>query len=485
MGELTPIYDALKNNGVGIISPGNSTVYYPVGIPSDLRTVYNFDGCDFAVGETNEGGSITATSLTAKQIFAKYSVAQSSPQAIIYVSTTGNDSTGTGTITAPYLTINKAITVANSGGVSTKIYVKSGTYYRSSSPAYPSNTTPTVDIALIAYQGRVITGTFDAFSAPSHDVTYTNTYSYARSSVNRVFDIANLDQYGHYKELTLVTSAAICNITPGSWYTDGVTLYINRADGAAVTNSNTRVYLQAAVLLTGTNVNLYIGNEDGYSGFDFESGVTGSMNATYASPTTSKKIIVAENSTFRYSGGRSDSIGRGVALDSFYGWGWFFNCDASHNMTDGFNCHNTYSATATGIITINSTGVNNGIAPNASLSQQSNNGWTSHDNCVGADFSGYYLNNRGGTCRSINTSVSLLAGTIAKNDLGDLAAGGASIPTAYQTDNTAKYYCFRTKADVSGGQIAYIATGTSTIYQRDVWPTRGITGNSGGTIGTY
>ena len=43
----------------------------------------------------------------------------------IYVATTGNDSTGNGTLNNPYLTLKKAVSVANSNTI---IYVREGKY---------------------------------------------------------------------------------------------------------------------------------------------------------------------------------------------------------------------------------------------------------------------------------------------------------------------------------------------------------------------
>lgn len=457
-----------------------------IAVPIPAAFTYNLESATFSLIDNSSGPAVATCSKTAKQVFSGYSVAQSAPSATYYVSTTGSDSNNGTSSGTPFLTMSKAITSANTGGVPTKIYVAAGTYYRSSSPNYTS-VVPTVDIALVATGGRVIVGTFDSFTAPSKDGTYTNTYSYARSSVERVVDIGNLDGNGHYMPLTLAPSAAVCNITPGSWYTDGTTLYIQRADGAAVTATNTRVYLTAGNLTMGsaTAVNLYIGSGDnGFSGFDFEGGQYGCLTAGFSASPGTQKIIVAEYCTFRYAGGRVSTSGNGVTLDTFYGWAWFFNCDVSRNQSDGFNAHNTSGTATMGIITVNCSGFDNGLAQSKVSGTQSCQGWTSHENCMGADFAGRYEGSFGNGARSINTTVSLLAGTYVTKCQGDLVYGGGLVPAAFQTDNTAVYYCFRTKAEMQGGQYAYYAVG-GTIYLKQSWSSRAANCTNGGALSTW
>ena len=94
----------------------------------------------------------------------------------------GNDTTGTDAIGA-HSNRWKAIAAANAAGVPTKIIVDASTganiRYRSNNPWYNGGTgiSPTVDIALLATGGRVVTGAFDPPGTPSLDATYTNCYS--------------------------------------------------------------------------------------------------------------------------------------------------------------------------------------------------------------------------------------------------------------------------------------------------------------------
>jgi hypothetical protein len=78
----------------------------------------------------------------------------------------------------------------------------------------------------------------------------------------------------------------------------------------------------------------------------------------------------------------------------------------------------------------------------------------------------------------------LLAGTYS-SDLGDIALGGVTPPTAYEVDNTATMWCDRTKDGMTGGQQAYAASGAgTTIHKRNVHASAGASGGTG-TIDTY
>ena len=468
-------------------SPATSKIM--AAIPSALTASYNFENASFQLYDASPYAAVATCSLTPEQVFDAYSTARSAPSVTYYVNSSiasgawaaGSDTNNGLSRAAPYATLSKAITSINTGGVAAKVYIYAGNVVRTSGFGA---TSPTQDIAWIAESGRVVTGSFDAFGAPAVDATFTNTYSWARSNVNRVFDILRQDRFGKYIEMQMVGSAAICNRTPNSWYTDNVTLYVNRGDGAAVTNANTRYFLAATNSVFNGNglTNQFFGCEDnGFSGFDFQGGGS-CMTINSVSPSATRHVLVVRNSTMRYAGGRVDTGGRGVMLESFHGAAWFFSCDISHNISDGINLHNTNSAALTAMITINCSGFENGAGPN--VGQQSCNAWTSHENAVGVDVAGYYENNRGGSCSSIHTSKSFFAGTYVKNDLGDGATGGTIRPTAFRTSNTAVYYCLRTKADMPSGAYAYQADTGSTIYQREAWLSRAASCGAG-TITAY
>ncbi|MGG2368007.1 DUF1565 domain-containing protein, partial [Salmonella enterica] len=76
------------------------------------------------------------------------STVQTSPAATYYVAATGSDSNNGTSSGTPFATLSKAITTANTGGVATKIYMASGTYYRASLPG-STPVYPAVDLAIV------------------------------------------------------------------------------------------------------------------------------------------------------------------------------------------------------------------------------------------------------------------------------------------------------------------------------------------------
>jgi parallel beta-helix repeat protein len=92
-----------------------------------------------------------------------------------YVATNGNDTTGTGSITAPYLTITKAATVAVAGDV---IYVRGGVYFQK--VAIWTNGSSTAPIIYQPYPGESViidaTGQTTDTGGPADAVTLGGDY---------------------------------------------------------------------------------------------------------------------------------------------------------------------------------------------------------------------------------------------------------------------------------------------------------------------
>ncbi|MEO5641063.1 MAG: hypothetical protein ABIQ98_04775 [Sphingomicrobium sp.] len=421
---------------------------------------------------------------SAAQLFDLFSTARAAPGTTLFVNiASGNDTTGTGVSGAPYQSIHKAVTAANTAGQPATVFVAAGDYPRANNPSNGGAVLPTVDIAFVATGGRVRTGAYDAFSAPTADATYTNCYSFAVATVNRVVDRTSVDRFCNAVELTNVATAAQCNVRPGSWALVAGTLYVNRADAVAVTNANTRVFRSGTGTIKVTvAVSLYLGGYLPGDGFDLEGGSSAAcLNYAPATVPASMKAVVADGCSFRYAGGVAETGACGVAVNSVHGLCALINCAADANATDGFNVHNTTAPTAaTHFVTVNCSASNNGRAPGVSC-----NGWTTHENVVGLDVAGVYRANRGGTMRSINNSLSWLAGSRAEGDMGDLANGGALIGTAIRVDDTARYWCDRVAIDMPAGQLALHAAATgSAIFTRAMPPLRNPAAGTG-TIATY
>lgn len=465
---------------------GWDMVNYPLSV-----SLYDVPGLGRPTGVVYYAGQV----MTAENLFNSKSTALSSPGAQYYIATNGNDTHDGLTPATAFATWNHGITVANTGGVPTTLIDVNGggTYYFVASPAGTgSGVSPTVDIAFVCPSGRVKTGSIIATPTMTKDATYTNTYSVARSAIQRVGDMVNLNRFGNYTDLQAMQSAAACNVTPNSWYTDGTTLYINRVDGALPTSANTRLFLsgQHGAFWITSQVNIYIGDGGGVGGFplggfDCEgatgSGESGSLNWYIATPNNSlTNLLVAKNSSFNYAGGITDTAASGTGLQSFNGLAAFFGCRSDENQADGFHAKNTFAATQCAMLTVNCTGQDNGRTPT-----QSCQAYTLHQNNIGIDVAGYYRDSHGGNIRNIQTTRMWACGTRCENDRGDVCNGGALQPAGISMSDSATIWADRVKVDQLSGEYAMVTEGGSaSIYTRNCWPTGAIVGGPG-TIAPY
>lgn len=488
-----------KINEIDAKTSGYASLGYPIFRPSGLG--WDEINCSFSGSITDLAGSprsVAAIDIRPRTLFDVVSNARIAPGASFFVDYVAGSDTNPGTSVSPFKSVWKAVLSANSAGVPTLITVIAnpgsglggGSYPRSNNFWYNggAGVTPTVDIAFVAKGGRVNVGTHDDSNVAVRDTTYTNCFKITVANCNRVLDIANLNRFGNYNELnkigTTTPAIAICNTTPDSWCIVAGVLYINRADQQNVSNQNTRFYRPGTSNLSIRQpVNIYLGGLTDVDGFDLEGGsLLGVLDyqPSPSTPGTIRKVIAAENCTFKYGGGYTENLAKGVAIDSLTGISSFSNCRADANWTDGFNFHNNYSALGMFALTVNCSASDNGRPGSTS-----NNGWTTHENIVGIDIAGYYEGNRGGTVRSINATKSLLIGTTVKDDWGDLYANGQISPTAFQVDNTAEFWCDRTKVIMAASGNAYVAfTNTSKIHKRDVYSSLCASGGAG-LIDTY
>jgi hypothetical protein len=412
----------------------------------------------------------------------------------VYVTTTGSDSTGNGTSGNPYRTIWKAVQAVNASAAPGRITITAGLYAKDFNFCIGNvSNIATQNIVYEATGGRVQVSTHDSNLTYTSDGTYTNTYgsSSLANAPARVLNRVDADRFGMMPDLLPVTSATICNNRPGTYYYDsGATkLYVNRADGAAVTQTNTMVLRQVpnytASGATQRSAWL-IGATEG-DGFDLIGGATSGgagscVNVAYTGTSGTRQIFYAKNCSFRYAGLNGQTASNnGFSGNSLNGIYWFENCDASANINDGFNLHGNYTDTPL-MLTLNCTGINNG-RPSAI----SNNGWTGHEGVIGIDVAGVYDANAGCTAHFINTSKCFLAGTTCRNSRGDVIYGGTFQPSEFRTSDTASMWCFQTRSEPLSAQgYAYQASDSSNVYLKDVTPYVGMKSATGSaTIGTY
>jgi hypothetical protein len=413
--------------------------------------------------------------ITPEAMFDLFSSARSAPDVTYYVGAGGVD-TNSGTDTShKLLTINKAIALANAGGFKAKVVLDGMEFARNIGPA---GLAPTNDIYFTTASGRATVGTFDNFGTFTVDATYTNCYSLALTNIDRLCNRLVQNAYGNNTDHSFIATPATLNTTTPTtsdlYSTDGTKVYVRRIDGAVPTPTNTRLYRAAVSLFKFTTaVNVFVENIDAEGGstnaaFDYLLSATSALT----------RVFVGKNSTAKYVGGTVNTTARGFGIDSMKGLAYLYGCEGSANATDGINFHDT-KGSGLQYLTVNCSGKDNGRGTAASC-----NGHTSHETCIGIDLAGFYPNNRGGSVRHVNSAKVLLAGTYS-SDIGDIALGGATPPTAYQVDNTATMWCDRTKDGMTSGQIAYLASTGTTIHKRNVHTSAGGSSGGGGTMDTY
>lgn len=343
---------------------------------------------------------------------------------IIHVSTTGNDSnTGIGTYIGDFSNAKRkiisAVTAGNLLSDGYQIIIAPGTYARldgfhSSTTSKPvwvrgwCNSTATRPLSTTAED---VTWTLDA--------TYTNCYKASRPSALRAIDLtAARDQFGNYSELSRQSSAALCNTTPGSWYTDGTSVYVRRLDGAAPNFSNTHVLLNTPWIHGASPaMDIYISDMEFMGGYaDLNAGPT----YTFA----------AVDCRFSYQGGEekyTDAITLlGVKI------GVFIRCEAVAAMKDGFNAHESAGGHDPQMLTLDCTSYGCGW-----IGHTSNNGWTTHNGIVAIDVNGSYHNTRGALIACVNDGTQAwLVGTRCYQSLGD----GTVLPTNFLFDNLGEFW---------------------------------------------
>lgn len=410
--------------------------------------------------------------ITPEALFDLFSTARTAPVTTYYVSVaTGSDSNDGLTNITQFRSLNKAVLAGNATGGPYKVFVENGFYYRGLSFTSTTSTNITQDAAFVAVGGTVVCASCDQFATPALDATYTNCYAITIATVEKVLDLLTKNPDGSYEEMIYATSPAACNTRPGTWTASGGKVYVNRADGLAVVNTNTRVLRQHACFrLSSANVSVYLGSDDGLGGWAFQgSDASGAIRVDMTNPGGSPtRALVVKNCAFSHAGGVL-TTGRSVQVNSYPGIVAFFDCSATKSRTDLYNSKNTYGASpAPALLTVNCVGTSAGAYNGTSC-----NALTLHDNVIGMDIAGYYEGGAGGTVHNINTSKAALVGTYAGMDRGDKAHGGDIEPTAIRAANTATIDCYAVSVWQPAG-MAYHADDTSVVrlFGDCTWPAR-------------
>lgn len=358
--------------------------------------------------------------------------------------------------------IHAAITKGNTAAVPFWIEVNcatSGSFPRENGFTNTGTLVPaTQPCAVVAINGRAECWTGSVLTWPgSPDATFPNTYKVVRGSVARVINLTTNDANGDYAELVKVADATACNATANSWAQVAGDLYVHRTAEAAPTTANTRVLLLSTPnLQTGTtSKDIYV------SGVDFQGGNGGAVSV--AAVATLNAMFV--NCSMKYAGAVGVSA-NGLAVDNITGLVAAQGCIAACNEADGFNAHQTVGAPY--FLTISCIGRNNGRD-----SVLSCNGWTAHEGVIGIDLNGIYFGNYGANVIPIGTTQTFCLGTYAHDSVGDVGHGGTTVPTDFQTQNTATMWLEYTRSGISTNSL--VASNTSAIK------THGVTSSAGQT----
>lgn len=284
------------------------------------------------------------------------------------------------------------------------------------------------------------------------DATYTTLYKVARSNVSQVINPTVLDTFGDPILATKYADAATADAASGSaWAQVGTDIYVKWANGSVVSNTNTRALLKATpnFIQDGTSKSVYL------EGFNFQGGANGAVACTAAATMN----FIAVNCSAAFAGDNAVNV-NAWKLDYMTGLCALINCIGSNGEADGINSHWTPGGTsAMFTLTQNCIGRSNGRDTTLSC-----NGITSHDGVISIDIGGHYHNNYGANVIPINGCQMWCVGTFSHDSYGDVVHGGVTVPTDYQTQNTAQMWLEQCRSSKSS--LSMYASNTSTIYSR-------------------
>ena len=373
----------------------------------------------------------------------------------VYVTKTGNDTTGNGTSGNPYRTLAKADAVG-----ATIIYIGAGIWDRTD--GFAANYNPTRHISLISKDGpgkailtRAVVG--NTLSWVQQSSPNNNVYLATRSSVGSIIDLTAPRRAGNYMKdgvnlvpiaLSKQTSIANCQANPGSWYLTGSSLYVCTFDGRPP-DANILVNLVENILAPTNNVNIWV---DGIEGW-------GDSFARHIPATVNSNFWAWRNSASRFCQSTANLLNISN-VDVCYSFG----CEVSDqlNTYDGFNYHNSLSTT-TKFIEVNCTAYRCG----ANDGGKNDNGSTAHDNVVGVRLNGDYESTWGPSvadtlgARTVNLGVT--AGNSNLTGTGDAQRSAFQVGVVSATDGLNSMMWNRNCTSVGGGYAMYAATG-GTIY---------------------
>jgi hypothetical protein len=413
-----------------------------------------------------------------------YAACRAGPQ--IFVSLTGNDTTGTGSVNAPYLTFDKAINVLNTGGVAGTIIginnASTDEHRRNLGGQFTVK--PTVDVVFLSRAGIWRGGVYDSLTYSQNTTTFPaltgnpNVYACPRGLAAAAWNPQLFDVGGQPLRYTPITAAseaagaAIVNRIPGSFYTNGTNIYISTFDGSAPSDANVRVNLAInCVNWTSFNsaVNVYFDGETEADGWSFD----GSAQIAASAVAPSLFTIAMRRVSFSRP---LSAAANCFAFDGINGLVWLEQCAGVSAFADIFNFHNNVNADMT-VVVLNSSATDAGRGAGSF----SNNSFTGHESIKMISAGNRFTNSAGGNMRNIGQTKTLSVGDYISGDKGDqFNTGGLMPPTEVRTDDTAQIWLFDPIIRSSrANDYAMYATSNSKIMVRGAGAIRGMTGGAG------
>jgi len=374
-------------------SIGNRVLIQPTGLSWDLP-FYVFEG-----GHTPDGDGPRTS--------VDWATLRPSGTKTRYVDVnTGNDgNTGVDWDNA-WKGIDYALSQANADADLVTIYVKAGTYV---STNRWNNQNVDHDLCVLASGGTVIVGdTSSVFPAFAVDPLNPPAYKGARTSVQNVTDLGQIRPEGDGTVMVPAANAAAVAATPGSWYTDGVDLWLRLYDDSAPTVD--RIWISLSVsgpFMDSAGSTLYVGPETESDAWEFRMQF---RCDNYA-------MIIFENCAFKYT-----RLGNGImALN--VNTAYTRNCRCAQDNLDGFNYHDTVN-----ILEESVTSWRNGLYKGTN----SNNGSSSHENARTVRVRGEHAYSYGPQIVDIENTEAWCVGVTARDSL---APGGGIDAAGFRTAN--------------------------------------------------
>lgn len=301
-----------------------------------------------------------------------------------YVNLTTGNNNNDGSAAHPVKSINAGHALGTAGGAAYNLMVTAATFDRNQ----PWDTSPTYPCNIIAVGGNVILSSHEPLTLVSNGA---GAYYANRTLMGAVYDTTSLDSFGDYKRYTLVASEAECNSTSGSWYTDGITVWIHAFNDRDLTGNTNNTGLRPYMSLNGArvtnNIQVYLENIYFY-GWQTAAFIASSPDAdgglkVYWNGGAAKYCIDGNNVSFN---GVEESILKDIGCAFGY--------------LDGFNYHIGNGFAARKSYEINCSSRNNGWS-----GVLSNNASTMHDGGMIVRVGGTYTLSEGRNIHDISTAA--------------------------------------------------------------------------------